>query len=164
MEMLKVAGRLSKLMLQPNAVQLAIWFHDAVYDPKRTDNEERSADLAEELLTPFPATASLLPTIRELILATRHNSQLMDADAKVILDADLAILGSGVARYMQYSAAIRQEYAHIPDDAFRVGRVKIIDQFLSRERIYSTDVLFHEAESTARANLLAERLTYLGDC
>lgn len=154
-EVLKVAGRLAKFADDPTAVQLAAWFHDAVYDPTARDNEARSAELARECLEQM-GIGGEAEWVSELILATAHGDTLGDADTDVLLDADLAILGAGEARYLRYADAIRREYAFVPEDEYRKGRVAVLEKFLARDRIYRTDVMHLEAEASARRNLRAE--------
>src|SRR5215213_4768714 len=94
-EMFKVAGKLADAAADPSAVQLAIWFHDAVYDPRGTDNEERSAALAADLLGPLGVPVETLSHIAAMIRATAHTATgAVDADTAVLLDADLAILSA----------------------------------------------------------------------
>jgi predicted metal-dependent HD superfamily phosphohydrolase len=155
-EVLRVVGRLARQCELPAAVQLAAWYHDAVYDPTADDNEERSAALARSELTSLGMDARLVEHVMELIRATDHRQRPTIADADVLLDADLAILGAGEARYRRYAEAIRREYAHVPDDDYRKGRAAVLERFLARPRLYRTDTLFLEAEAAARGNLAAE--------
>jgi predicted metal-dependent HD superfamily phosphohydrolase len=149
-EVLRVAGRLGA----SPAVLLAVWFHDAVYDPRAADNEERSATLAAELLGGLGVPA--VERVADLIRATTHAAGPADAETAVLLDADLAILGAAEVRYRRYAADIRREYAHVPDDAYRHGRAAVLRAFLARERIYRTEVMFAEGEAAARRNLADE--------
>lgn len=159
-EVLKVTGRLAKFVDDPAAVQLAAWFHDAVYNPTAHDNEERSAELARACLGEM-GIAGEAEWVAELILATAHHDTLGDADTDVLLDADLAIFGAGEARYLRYADAIRREYAFVPEDEYRKGRAAVLEKFLARNRIYRTNVMHLEAEASARRNLRTEveRLT-----
>jgi predicted metal-dependent HD superfamily phosphohydrolase len=112
--MFEVAGRLAPNTDDPTAVQLAIWFHDAVYDPRASDNETRSADLAVDLLSSIGVPGSVIEKVVRLVRATAHLSSGVpptDRDTATLLDADLAILGSSPARYQRYAADIRKEYA-----------------------------------------------------
>jgi predicted metal-dependent HD superfamily phosphohydrolase len=157
-EVLKVLGRLAKHCRHPAAVQLAAWYHDAVYDPTRGDNEERSAELAGAEMTAIGLDAETIDRVRELIRRTDHRARPDDdADAIVLLDADLAILGAGESRYRRYAEAIRREYAHVPEATYRAGRAAVLDTFLARPRLFRTGELFLEAEAAARRNLTAER-------
>jgi predicted metal-dependent HD superfamily phosphohydrolase len=149
-EMFRVVGRLGGSA----AVHLAVWFHDAVYDPRAKDNEARSADLAVRELTALGLPAE---EVRRLVLATDHGKPSdIGEPAAVLLDADLAILGASEARYRRYADDIRREYAWLPDDAYRTGRAGVLRHFLDMERIYRTDVMSGEGEAAARRNLRAE--------
>ena len=155
--MFKVASRLADTAVDPAAVQLAIWFHDAAYDPRSTDNERRSAILAAELLRPLGVPEPTLEHVAAMIRATAHNSSApSDADTDVLLDADLAILSAEERRYSRYAADIRREYAWVDDAAYCAGRTKVLEGFLNRPRIYRTDRMFSAAEESARRNLLRE--------
>lgn len=155
-EMLKVAGRLAKHCENPTAVQFAVWFHDAVYDATRGDNEARSAELARDELRSMGIESKTIEKVETLIRLTDHRESSTDPDADVLLDADLAVLGAGEARYRRYADAIRREYAHVPDAAYRAGRATVLEKFLARPRIFRTDALFLEAEAAARTNLANE--------
>lgn len=131
-------------------LQLAVWFHDIIYNPRASDNEEQSAAYATAVLHPFlpPETLS---RVEQLILATKsHQPPDGDTEAQLLLDADLAILGAEQADYANYAAAIRQEYSFVPDKAYREGRTAVLHHFLTRPRLYHH--LTH-LERPARANL-----------
>lgn len=136
----------------PESAELAIWFHDAIYDGRASDNEERSADLARRTLAALGAPASRVETVRRLIRSTKHEAVPLDADARLLVDIDLAILGAPADEFDAYERAIRAEYAHVPDDAFRRGRAAVLRKFLARERVFGT-VTFASLEADARANL-----------
>jgi predicted metal-dependent HD superfamily phosphohydrolase len=139
-------------------VQLAVWFHDAVYDPRSKDNEERSAGLVGEWLGPLGLPPETLAKVAALVRATAHFSggAASDPDAVALLDADLAILGASEARYRRYAADVRREFAFVPDDAYRTGRAAVLESFLRRDRIYRTDAMHAEGDGPARRNLAAE--------
>lgn len=163
-EMFGVVAQLTALTDDPAAVQLAVWFHDAVYDPRAKDNEARSADLAVSVLGLVGVPRSELDRITRLIAATAHLDDFPppeDPETAVLLDADLAVLGASGERYQQYAAAIRREYAWVPDPEYRKARAKVLENFLSRPRIFWTDLMHQEAEGPARANIEAE-LGWLG--
>ncbi len=160
-ETLRVAGRLSDFANDPRAVQLALWFHDAIYDPTRSDNEASSAELARAWLVPVGVPNAILDRVAELILATAHAEFAEPgADTAVILDADLAILSAEPSRYARYAADVRREYSWVDDAAFRAGRGKVLRSFLDRPRIYRTSRMYEVAEPAARANLAAELARY----
>jgi predicted metal-dependent HD superfamily phosphohydrolase len=136
----------------PIAVATALWFHDAVYDAVRADNEELSEDLAVERLTEMGETQERITRVRRLILDTAHRTEPSTPDGRLIVDIDLSILGKNPDRFDNYDAAIRLEYAHVPDDAYRRGRAEVLRRFLDRPRIYRTRA-FAPLEQPARANL-----------
>lgn len=146
----------SALARRPAEVELALWFHDAVYAPQRKDNEERSADWARASVLAAGCAADVADRVHALVLATKtHVAGDGDADAALLLDIDLAILGAAPARFAQYEQQIRAEYAHVPEPEFRARRHDVLQGFLARERIYCTRA-FHEAlDARARANLLS---------
>jgi predicted metal-dependent HD superfamily phosphohydrolase len=133
-----------------NAVKLAAWLHDVVYDSKASDNEERSARHAEALCAELGIPVGRV--VARLIRTTRTHAA-DDADARVLLDADLAILGAGPDVYSDYAAKIRREYAWVPAPDYRAGRRKVLESFLSRPRIYH---YLEDREASARRNLTAE--------
>jgi len=136
-------------------VRLAVWFHDAVYDSRRSDNEEQSAALAASSLA--GAAPRLLPTVEHLILATKtHQAGPDDSDCRMLLDADLGVLGSSADDYDRYAGAIREEYAWVPEADYRAGRRRVLESFLGRERLSHTAPLFEQYEQAARANLRRE--------
>jgi predicted metal-dependent HD superfamily phosphohydrolase len=156
-EVFRVAGRLpcdNRL-----AVNLAIWFHDVVYDPIRNDNEEQSALFAERWLGELNLTKELIETVQQLIRATAHldgNQASTLPDVVALLDADLAILGADQKRYFRYAADIRREYSHVPEDQYRQGRSAVLQKFLAHPAIYRSRLLQEEGEAAARRNLEAE--------
>ncbi len=140
-----------------HAVALAIWFHDAVYDPRRQDNEVQSADEAVRRLSPLGTGEERLDRIRRMILATAaHEPSGEDADTALILDLDLAILGAEPDAYDAYARAIRQEYGFVEEEAYRTGRVQVLQKFLDRSRIYATPAMSARFEARARQNLARE--------
>jgi predicted metal-dependent HD superfamily phosphohydrolase len=158
-EMFRVIDRLSAIIEEPVALNLAVWFHDAVYDSRAKDNEQRSGELAVDLLGPLGVPASTIERIVSMIWATAHTADAAPAalpDTRVLLDADLAILGAAPERYARYAADIRKEYAWVPEADYRTGRAAVLERFLSSPRIYQSQPLFDEGEQQARANLRAE--------
>jgi predicted metal-dependent HD superfamily phosphohydrolase len=144
----------SMLARRPAEVELALWFHDAVYEPQRHDNEERSADWARASVLAAGCAEDVAERVAALVLATKsHSAPANDPDTALLLDIDLAILAAAPARFAEYERQIRAEYAHVPEEAFRARRAQVLQGFLARERIYVTDA-FHDAlEARARHNL-----------
>ena len=134
------------------AVELALWFHDAIYDVHRRDNEARSADLAAASLRDAGLPDVLIGKVTALILATRDHTGT-DADAAALLDADLAILGAAPARFDAYERQIRAEYAHVPDDVFVPARLRILESFLHRPHLFATPGFRARFGPQARINL-----------
>ena len=141
----------------PNAdvIELALWFHDAVYDPKASDNEERSAERAREVLSLAAAEQWVINDVCRLILATKAHQANQLLDAEWLLDIDLSILGQPKERFDEYESQIRQEYAWVPDEVYRGKRAEVMAQFLDRDRIYMTSYFHDRLEKVARANLSA---------
>jgi len=139
------------LAREPLSVELALWFHDAVYDTRAKDNEERSAALARDCLS--EAGEAFGSRVTDLILATKHAATQTDPDAALVTDIDLSILGREEIRFQEYETQIRQEYAWVPAVVFAAGRGQILQQFLSRPRIYFHDTFFTKYEKQARANI-----------
>lgn len=139
------------------AVRCAVWFHDLIYETRQQDNEEKSAAVAAALLGGLNAPAATVATVRALILATKtHQAAQLSADAALFLDADLSILGAPPELYRQYSAAIRSEYAHVPEALYRQARKEILQGFLNRPQLYRTQQLRARFETQARANIAQE--------
>ncbi len=156
-EVLRAIDHLADLAQDPSAVRLAAWFHDAVYDPRAPDNEERSAALAQVRCESWGLPRAMIDTVRLLILATKtHTVDAEDVNGAILLDADLAIFGAGQERYNAYARAIRQEYQWVPEEDYRRGRLRILRGFLQRERIYRLERMHQAYEAAARDNLSRE--------
>jgi predicted metal-dependent HD superfamily phosphohydrolase len=139
------------------ALALAAWFHDAIYDTRTSDNEDKSAQLARTLLEPLHVPEVALREVTRLILLTKtHAPEEDDQAGKVLIDADLAILGAREDIYDQYARAIRSEYAWVPEKGYRAGRRRVLEGFLARPRIYRTEEMFSRAEEQARLNVRRE--------
>jgi predicted metal-dependent HD superfamily phosphohydrolase len=137
-------------------VQLALWFHDAIYDPRASDNEQASAELAHESLIRSGADAESANRIHELIMATRHEAPVEPVDARLVSDVDLAILAAPTARFLEYQAQIRLEYSWMPKAEFQRRRTSILRGFLERTSIYQTEWFAARLENAARANIARE--------
>jgi predicted metal-dependent HD superfamily phosphohydrolase len=137
----------------PNEVEMALWFHDAIYDPKAKDNEARSAELAQRIATEARLPAAFGARVADLILATQHQGLPEGADAQLLVDIDLAILGRPRGEFDDYEANIRKEYLFVPWPEYRPARSAVLRSFLDRPAIYSTEFFQQKYESRARANL-----------
>ena len=136
------------------AVHAAILFHDCVYDPRRGDNEERSAEVAEDVMRQSGWRAAFMESVRRLILATKHDGHPESRDAATVVDIDLSILGKPPVQFDNYERAIRREYAHVSDGDFADGRAKVLRKFLDRPAIYHSPPFHSTYEKQARENLL----------
>lgn len=152
MECIELFSDVGNASDNPAAVELALWFHDAIYD-QNGNNEERSAALAGRALATANLPGNLLALIQALIINTSHASIPYSIDGSILVDIDLAILGASEARFDEYTVQIRKEYAHIPDSQFAIGRASVLQSFLQRKRIYTTDIFFNRLEKSARENL-----------
>ena len=141
------------LAADARAVELAIFFHDAIYDPRAADNEARSAELARLSLRELGQEPALVEYVATLVLATKHAAPPDLADQELIADIDLSILGQPGDVFNAYDDAIRLEYQHVPDQAYRAGRLAVQEHFLKRERIYQSDFFHDRYERAARGNL-----------
>lgn len=134
-------------------VEAAIWFHDVVYDPRRSDNEARSAEWAGRALSVAAVPRHVVARVQELIRATDHSTEPADPAGRLICDIDLSILGRDRREFDAYQRRIREEYAWVPEVQYRDGRARILSGFLTRRRIYLTDRFHDRYEAPARANL-----------
>jgi predicted metal-dependent HD superfamily phosphohydrolase len=142
-----------------DALVMAALFHDAIYDATRSDNEVESARLAGMHLSDLGVEAARIASITQIIEASRHRASdvaAAEGDTALFLDCDLAILAAPRERYLSYAAAIRREYVHVPDDAFRAGRARVLAAFLARSKLYASPALASLWEAKARANIAAE--------
>jgi predicted metal-dependent HD superfamily phosphohydrolase len=137
----------------PGAVQLALWFHDAIYDTRSSDNEDQSAAWAVRVLAGVGAPTTLQELVSDMIVATKHNAVPDSHDAALTVDIDLSILGASATRFDEYETQIRHEYAWVPEEAFQEARATILRAFLARPRIYSTAFFHDSLEVQARVNL-----------
>jgi predicted metal-dependent HD superfamily phosphohydrolase len=138
----------------PHEVALALWFHDAIYDVHRHDNEERSAELARVSLEAAGVDPAIGARVAALVLATRHSAEPSGPDEQVLVDIDLAILGAEPGRFAEYDRQIREEYAFVPAELYRVKRREVLQSFLDRPRLYATDPMHKALDQAARRNLL----------
>lgn len=137
--------------LNPVALEWAIWFHDIVYDPKGSDNEERSAKYARECLQ--QVSPELAGQVSDLILTTKTHLPGAVPDAPLLIDIDLSILGKSPERFAEYETEIRKEYVWVPMNVYCGKRVEILRGFLSSKRIYRTKSFHDRYEDAARRNI-----------
>lgn len=146
---------------QAAEVGMALWFHDAVYEVKAADNEERSAAWAMDELGAVGVAAAQVERIGCLILASAHRALPQGRDAQLLVDIDLAILGASRERFDEYEAQVRREYSWVPEDLFRTKRAEVLARFLQRKPLYHTPALRNLFEARAIDNL-RDSLTLLG--
>jgi predicted metal-dependent HD superfamily phosphohydrolase len=135
------------------AVQLALWYHDAVYDPRANDNEKRSEELALLEIYEAGQDKSLGSQVRRHIHSTGHFELYLEYDSFLVVDIDLAILGQPEERFDEYERQVRAEYKWVSEEMFRKGRSNILQNFLNRPHVYRTPHFQHKYEQQARKNL-----------
>ena len=138
---------------RPAEAGLALWFHDAVYGPRRHDNEQRSADWARDSLLQAGVSRAAAQRVQAFVLATRHDAPALEPDARLVIDIDLAILGASRERFDEYERQVRLEYAHVPETDYRAGRIRILRAFAERPMLYATEFFRSRFEASARENL-----------
>jgi pantetheine-phosphate adenylyltransferase len=170
MNMLDELEKVKSLLVNKEAVEMAVWYHDVVYEPdtknhpKIASNEARSAYRARLDMEKLGLSESLWMKVGELIMATAHKGQVTDPDAQFIADLDLAILGKPEKEFATYETGVREEYSFVPEEEFRAGRSRILRSFMDRPSVYYTKVFRDRYEDTARKNLARsiDRLSRLG--
>lgn len=160
-ECLDLFERVRAHCLHPQEVELALWFHDAVCDARRSDNELRSAEWAVAVLRRVGADPGTVERVYGLILATAPQVDPVTEDECLIADIDLAILGARPRRYEAYERELRQEHHHVPQTLYTTMRKKILRDYLQRPQLYHTEWFRSRYETPARGNLqrMLRRLT-----
>jgi predicted metal-dependent HD superfamily phosphohydrolase len=141
-----------RLATKISEIEVAIWFHDAIYDTHRKDNEELSAVWATNYLSSTGVEGKVVERINNMILCTKTHDADTD-DACLMLDIDLGILGSQPDVFEQYDKAVRQEYYWVPEVDYRCARAMVLQSFLNRDVIYKTPEIYKRLEKQARLNL-----------
>lgn len=139
--------------IHPGEVELALWFHDAIYEPRGRDNEARSAQWAVAAMEKAGLPEATIARVEALIMATCHDAVPEGADARALADVDLWILAAPPERFAEYERQIRAEYAWVPETLFRKKRGEILRGFLRRPRLFQTELYFDLYEARARGNL-----------
>lgn len=135
----------------------AVWWHDAVYDPKASDNEARSADMAAQDLVALGATDAERAEVARLIqLTAGHEVAADDRLGAILVSIDLSILAAAPEAYDAYARAVREEYAHVPEALWRSGRARVLKRFIEAPALYPDPGLAARFETAARANLARE--------
>lgn len=155
--MIEAAEKFRDKFADYDAVRLAVWFHDAIYEPRSKTNEAESSALAVGILAELNFPKAQIEKVEKMILATeKHDASELDKDGKMFLDLDLGILASRKEVYKRYSKAVRQEYSFVPENLYREKRSEVLRAFLQRENIYETGELRALLEDRARKNIANE--------
>jgi predicted metal-dependent HD superfamily phosphohydrolase len=134
-------------------VEAALWFHDAIYDPRAVDNEARSAEWARRALAELGIPSTVADDVARLVRLTGHASPTSDPSGQLLCDIDLAILGREPEAFDAYDRQIREEYAWVPEPDFRAARAGVLTGLLSRSPLYQTEHFRHRYETVARTNV-----------
>jgi predicted metal-dependent HD superfamily phosphohydrolase len=134
-------------------VAIALWFHDAFYDPRRDDNELRSAEWAASEALAAGVPNDVAERLHDMIMATITHSPQDDELMQLMVDIDLSILGAADARFDESDEQVRREFAHVAEADWRVGRRRVLEGFLNRERLYGSEHFRSRYEAQARKNL-----------
>ena len=135
---------------------IAWYLHDAMYDTRKKDNEEQSAELARLMMSKSRVPEDKIQRVLRIIQITDHKTPPKNIDEKLAVDIDLSIFGQSKEKYDWYSEGIRKEYFWVPKEQFKQGRKLVLQTFLDRNRIYYTDYFKNKYESQARINLESE--------
>lgn len=153
-ECLNLFHQIKDQLYDPIAVELAIWFHDVIYDPQASDNEEQSAKIMLNHCVGILKKAELAKIAR-WIIATKKHLPTKVHDLKYLLDIDLAILGALPQRFTEYEKQIQQEYAWVKPDIYQVKRAEVLTQFYQQQPLFQTEYFQQRFEENAKRNLLA---------
>ncbi len=134
-------------------VEAALWFHDAIYDPRAGDNEALSADWARRALAERGVPSAVADDVARLVELTRHTDPAPDPSGRLLCDIDLAILGRDPETFDTYDRHIREEYAWVPESDLRAARADVLGGLLARARLYQTEHFRRRYETVARTNL-----------
>lgn len=143
------------LSRRPALVEYALWLHDAVYDPRATNNEAKSADMAEKYLVEA-GLDHLVSEARRFIMATAHKVPATADDAGLVVDIDLSVLALQSSAYRTYTRAVRREYQWVPENLFIEGRRQVLNTLMAMPTLYSHPAIIAAWENQARANMAAE--------
>ena len=151
-ECLELFYQVKDRLNDPIAVELAIWFHDIVYDPQASDNEERSAKLMQKYCVGI-VDKNKLEKVAQWIIATKKHQPTENLDLKYLLDIDLAILASSPLRFAEYEQQIQQEYSWVEAELYKIKRAEVLTHFLRMEPLYQTEYFRKLLEQRAKLNL-----------
>lgn len=137
-------------------ILFTLYYHDAVYNSLKSDNEEKSAELAEQRMKQIAVPLAIIESCKLQILVTKSHVKSTESDTNYFTDADLSVLGQSWEIYSQYSKKVRKEYIMYPDLVYNPGRKKVLSHFLSMDRIFKTDIFHSKFELQAKKNLQKE--------
>jgi len=149
-------GGCKQLIADRDTVLFSVFYHDIIYNVLKSDNEERSADLAAKRLSATKFPVDRINTCREQILATKNHLFSNNEDTNLFTDADLSVLGQSTDLYEQYCGQVRKEYSIYPDIVYKPGRKKVLIHFLNMEKIFKTSFFYNKYELQARENMESE--------
>lgn len=153
LETLRVYEILSPYSEAPDLGQVALWHHDVIYNVNQGDNEERSADLAYNTFVKCGGDVAQGEEIRKMVISTSHRYRVSNIEAAIVVDADLAILGSTPERFDEYEEQVRREYPSASEPHYVAGRLKAMTPFLDRPTLFRTPLLRDLLEARGRENL-----------
>lgn len=139
-----------------DTVMFSLYYHDVIYNALKSNNEEKSADLAATRMAQLGIESTMIERCKKQILATKSHQWNEESDTNYFLDADLSVLGLSWENYADYYKNVRKEYAIYPDLIYKPGRKKVLQHFLNMERIFKTDHFFRKFETIAKENLQRE--------
>ncbi len=160
-ECIALLDEFADLAENPDEVEIALWFHDAVYNPLAKGNEAKSARWATDFLEDKGVDQQVTSRVHQLIMATVHDAPATGTDCQLLVDIDLSILGSDPQTFQQFETNVRQEYRWVPGPLFNNARRKILQSFLDRKTIYATAAFRTTFEHTARINIQAAILALI---
>ena len=152
-ECLSMREKLGRECTAPAEVDLALFFHDAIYEPMRSDNEAQSAAWLDYVATGAGLAPDVRDRLRALVRVTRHDGAPATGDEAVLVDTDLAILGASEDRFDEYDRQVRIEYRRVPGFLYRRKRREVLQSFLERDELYSCIAYRDALEVQARLNL-----------
>jgi predicted metal-dependent HD superfamily phosphohydrolase len=139
-----------------DTILFSLFYHDIIYNPLKSDNEEQSALLAEKRMKQLEVPTDMVEACKTQIMATKSHQSAADKDTDYFTDADLSILGQDWESYTTYYKNVRKEYAIYPTMIYNPGRRKVLQHFLNMDRIFKTDFFYHKFETQAKENLQKE--------
>jgi predicted metal-dependent HD superfamily phosphohydrolase len=142
-----------ELLRVPEEVEIALWYHDAIYKPRSSTNELDSAEWASDFLRSIGVPEDRCERVNGYILATHHTGEGLSGDVALVVDIDVSILGRDPEEYDVYEQAIRKEYRWVPGVIYRRKRIEVLESFLNRPALYGSEYFRGRYEQQARDNL-----------